>query len=324
MRKWWKILFWAVIIIALVIAAILAFSGGTAEAATNVSSTNRYAWDDVDAWWDFYTNDSVVVRSRKLDGYADSSVGPISLDCATSPNGNVCGTVEYGICNGPGPHYSGIYCPSADPDWAKTNGLTGYAWNDNIGWISFNCDQSTQGGSNTCGTSNYKVLLDGGTGIFSGFAWNDIVGWISFNCDQTGQGGGNGCGTSNYELATSWQATSTVAWLESSTFDTQNQNGAILNSITWRGSQPVGTCVKFQIAVATSSGGPWPYYGTSQDINTYFGNSCPGPDSVIPITGSDRSWVNNMRYLRYKIFLSSDILQTLTPRVDDVILNWSR
>ena len=32
---------------------------------------------------------------------------------------------------------------------------------------------------------------------------------------------------------------------------------------------------------------------------------------------------NNKRYFRYKIRINSNFAQTLTPTVDDVIINWS-
>ena len=49
----------------------------------------------------------------------------------------------------------------------------GWAWSENIGWISFN---STSGG----GPINYGVDIDTGTGLFSGYAWSENIGWISF------------------------------------------------------------------------------------------------------------------------------------------------
>jgi hypothetical protein len=50
----------------------------------------------------------------------------------------------------------------------------GWAWSENIGWISFN---STSGG----GGIDYGVNIDQVTGIFSGYAWSENIGWISFN-----------------------------------------------------------------------------------------------------------------------------------------------
>lgn len=55
--------------------------------------------------------------------------------------------------------------------------LSGYAWSENIGWISFN---NTTGG----GATSYGVNIDPVTGILSGYAWSENIGWIKF--DPTG------------------------------------------------------------------------------------------------------------------------------------------
>jgi hypothetical protein len=49
----------------------------------------------------------------------------------------------------------------------------GWAWSENIGWISFN---NTSGG----GAVSYGVNIDAG-GNLSGYAWSENIGWISFN-----------------------------------------------------------------------------------------------------------------------------------------------
>ena len=75
--------------------------------------------------------------------------------------------------------------------------VSGWAWSENIGWISFN---NTTGG----GGVNYGVNI-GSDGIFSGYAWSENIGWISFNQSEL-----SGCpsGTcraevnlSNYEVS---------------------------------------------------------------------------------------------------------------------------
>lgn len=53
--------------------------------------------------------------------------------------------------------------------------VSGWAWSENIGWISFNCTNL-----NTCNSVNYGVNIDS-AGIFSGYAWSENIGWISFN-----------------------------------------------------------------------------------------------------------------------------------------------
>ena len=57
---------------------------------------------------------------------------------------------------------------------ASSDNISGYAWSNNVGWISLNCTNS-----NSCATSNYGVHVNPSTGNFSGYAWNDNVGWIS-------------------------------------------------------------------------------------------------------------------------------------------------
>jgi len=55
---------------------------------------------------------------------------------------------------------------------------SGYAWSENIGWISFN--------NTTGGGSNYGVNIDPDTGDISGYAWSEYIGWVSFNRANTG------------------------------------------------------------------------------------------------------------------------------------------
>ncbi len=74
--------------------------------------------------------------------------------------------------------------------------VSGWAWNSNIGWISFNstdCDTDGNGFIDTdamvqgCSGDNltdtvfdYGVNVDSATGNFSGYAWSENIGWISF------------------------------------------------------------------------------------------------------------------------------------------------
>ncbi len=54
--------------------------------------------------------------------------------------------------------------------------IVGWAWSENIGWISMNCVNT-----GTCGANNYGVNINPGTGAMTGYAWSDNIGWISFN-----------------------------------------------------------------------------------------------------------------------------------------------
>jgi hypothetical protein len=131
----------------------------------------RYAWNDYIGWLDFgYGAGNVYVYEDYLSGYAyNVNVGEISLDCVTSPFGNICDTSNYRV-------------------FRSGNNLSGWAWNDEIGWISFSSGTSTPA---------YGVNVDTENGMFTGYAWNDIVGWISFNCDDVDL-----CETSNYKVST--------------------------------------------------------------------------------------------------------------------------
>ncbi len=58
--------------------------------------------------------------------------------------------------------------------------VLGYAWSNNIGWISMNCQDGGVSQANICGVSNYGVTLDTSTNTFQGFGWSDNVGWVKF------------------------------------------------------------------------------------------------------------------------------------------------
>ena len=265
--------------------------------ATNISSQNpeRYSWNDAFGWADYYVQGTVTVTAQKIEGYASSSAGEISLDCATTGAGNICSQSDYKVIN-------------------DGNGnLSGWGWNDVYGWISFYC-----GNNNGCGTSNYRVYLAASStagSVFYDYAWNDVAGWISFNC---GDSGGGDCSTSNYKVFTTWLATPTNGTLESSTIDTGVSSGAQLNSVLWKGNQPSGTSVRFQFAVSNSLGGSWEFKGPYGTSNTYY---ITDPGTSKPLS---YEYHNNFRYFRYRAQLISDAAQTVSPRVDDVIVNWSK
>ncbi len=76
------------------------------------------------------------------------------------------------------------------PEIAKagsSDNVFGWAWSENIGWISFNS-------TNTGTAVDYGVSIDPSTGLFSGYAWagggemngsaTATIGWISFNSDD--------------------------------------------------------------------------------------------------------------------------------------------
>jgi hypothetical protein len=65
-----------------------------------------------------------------------------------------------------------------------SDNISGWAWSENIGWISFNCYNDYNGDGileDHCSSSNYGVKLDPSTKIFSGYAWSENIGWLTFN-----------------------------------------------------------------------------------------------------------------------------------------------
>ena len=88
------------------IGCLLIFAGALlganrAEAATNISATTteHWAWNDIIGWMDFYNTLNINVGTTQLTGYASSSAGDISLDCATTRIGSICGTSNYKVLN---------------------------------------------------------------------------------------------------------------------------------------------------------------------------------------------------------------------------------
>ncbi|WP_141699477.1 hypothetical protein [Candidatus Marithrix sp. Canyon 246] len=95
-----------------------------AFAASNIDTTDKYAWSESSGWNNFNdTNGDVTVYNDHLEGYVwAENVGLIRLGTHTSGGrhtyANSSGT-DYGINN---------------DDSGK---LSGYAWAENVGWIHF-------------------------------------------------------------------------------------------------------------------------------------------------------------------------------------------
>ncbi|MEX2033375.1 MAG: hypothetical protein WD889_02330 [Candidatus Colwellbacteria bacterium] len=300
-----------------------------AMAATNIDATDKWAWSDTAGWINFYSTNTVTVTSTIIQGYAifeNLTNGYVALDCATSPNGDICATSNFKVNN--------------DGD----GNLAGWGWNDTYGWVSF-CGNASGGSTLSSSTwvcpssPTYQVIIDPTTGDFSGWAWNDVIGWISFNCNNSGIG--NTCGTSNYKVNTLWRGIilPVTGWLESSTYDTGIPEGAAFNAVMWQGTVGSGgtTIVKFQIATANCSNGAtdpptcttnagWggskvsgdgAFIGSDGTSAAYYQPGGPG----VPVALSTL-YHNNKRYFRYRVFLERDAAAT-TPVVQDIIINWS-
>ena len=84
-------------------------------------------------------------------------------------------------------HHNRGEAPPIESAYASfSQNVSGFAWSSDIGWISFNCLDSSGASSpqqNTCATADYGVNIDfvGGTGNLTGFAWSSNIGYINFN-----------------------------------------------------------------------------------------------------------------------------------------------
>ena len=126
-----------------------------------------------------------------------------------------------------------------------------YAWGENVGWISFSCQNVPA----TCAsTGSYGVTIDPLTGLFSGKAWGENIGWLVFdyttsstNRVKTDDGDGiaaavdncvfdNNPAQTNTDAAVAWPwikdgaAVPEGATLGGDACDTDNDNDGCLNT----------------------------------------------------------------------------------------------
>ncbi len=270
-----------------------------AAVTPNIDTQNageRWGWNDVFGWIDMKANNKVAVGTLTVEGYASSSIGDIMFDCATTRLGDTCLTNNFKTTN--------------------TNGLlSGLAWNDLIGWISMS--GTTGSPSNTPYGVYITAAGDNKNSYFHGWAWSDVVGWITFNCEDYGV---SFCATSNYKTQTGAGASETGAEFTSNILDIGTTTG-LFNTLTWKGAQPAGTSVKFQIATAIATSTLTGATSTVFAASTWFDVSpaSASPVKLTPLlTGVE---VENRRYIRYRAALSTDGASNL--QIDDIIINWS-
>jgi len=152
----------------------------TGATGAQISNTYHYAWSGNYGWIDFAYpggNVKVPVGVGDLNGgaYVLSDSSWISLNCSFTDS---CSTIDYKVTS------------DANGD------LSGWAWSESFGWISFASTTPIAYGVTvaTTTTANYQA------GEFDGYAWSENIGWISFNCKTGGDSQANICSTSNYRV----------------------------------------------------------------------------------------------------------------------------
>ena len=177
----------------------------SASSNISASANEHYAWSDVIGWIDF-CNGSVQVTDTNIKGYASSQVDFLALDCNTTPNGSDCGSGanNWGVTNlgvtgnfanlagwawsdrigwisfcgnstSRGSGWSGTGWTCTFPTYqvqiivapgATQGNFVGWAWNDIIGWISFNCDHTGDlYGTSPCGPVDIKLRQAGSPAV---------------------------------------------------------------------------------------------------------------------------------------------------------------
>lgn len=86
------------------------------------------------------------------------------------------------------------FSDAIDINGVEYNNIRGWAWSDNVGWVSFSCHSSegTEGAcANPWGTHMVMPSEASDVGIrdnsIIGHAWSDTLGWISFQKSETGE-----------------------------------------------------------------------------------------------------------------------------------------
>lgn len=118
------------------------------------------------------------------------------------------------------------FSPSAASStvYVADDGLSGYLYGENIGWISLSCRNTS-----SCGTVDYGVLNDA-SGNLSGFAWGENIGWIDF-----------GSSTAPYQVSinsgtfTGYAYAENIGWIN---FDTEADSA----TTTWRARSSRAQC----------------------------------------------------------------------------------
>lgn len=129
--------------------------------------------------------------------------------------------------------------------------MSGWAWADNIGWISFNCTNE-----DSCATSDYGVNYDSTTGFLTGYAWANPA-------DGTGVASASASATTTTE-----QVDSVITFTYNSASNGQTSTNGLY---TWQVPDGV-TKVKVQLWGAGGGGG-------------YSGGGYGGVSSVAQFTG---------------------------------------
>lgn len=151
--------------------------------------------------------------------------------------------------------------------------ISGYAWSETIGWISFNS-------TNEAGPSASYGVQVAANGDISGYAWSENIGWISFNAGDVA-----GCPSGTCSPALNRTTNAVTGWARAlsptSGVNTGGWDGWIrLTGLTigggggtscdwhgWAWGSDVVGWISFNSTDAGAGGGPYKVVGTGNGCN---------------------------------------------------------
>ena len=147
-----------------------------------VTQITAFAENDTDCK-NMVTGTTNVSNVNAGQTYFNSHGAPAGLapELAAFYNQNVDLSIV-GLGNGLVPENRDYAACVTDLDGGDEALVKGYAWNDNLGFISFYCNGGTNEGL-ACGGVDYGVVIGAdlaGMRALSGYAWNDAFGYIQF------------------------------------------------------------------------------------------------------------------------------------------------
>lgn len=158
------------------------------------------------------------------------------------------------------------------------------------------------------------VSVPSSINLVSGFDLNGYVLGMSANCSviyaatSSNEGEFFIISTEVFDCAYSDAGT-----LESSTFDTGSDK-VVYNWISWTGSEPTNTDIRFRIATSDIPSGPWVFKGPDGTNTTYYTTAA---SEFINYTAHQ-----NQRYFRYKLYLDSQS-EWQVPILEEVTISYT-
>ncbi|MBU4124587.1 MAG: hypothetical protein KKI14_03950 [Nanoarchaeota archaeon] len=148
--------------------------------------------------------------------------------------------------------------------------IRGWAWSDNLGWVSFYCDRFGKNTGAACGPYKYVTRITAGgeamgnsgvpgaDGFYYSWAWNQALGWISMTDANHAPGvitdpaikAGYGVTMSIFGSMKKYAWSQTVGWLN---FDGVQANIKTIAKVD-NCATKVGVCVEISTAVAGDAG----------------------------------------------------------------------